>query len=535
MALRITAFRAIHGVSQRSMLTVSVAPTNLARFGYRFLQTNSSLILGQKVMAPPMVYIAGEEMTHYACNLIVKDWIEPYFDTSSWEVFDLSCKSRDATNDQVLRDAVEAGARMGAIFKEPTITPNTEQVKAFGLSKAFGSPNGAMRKGWNGITISRDTIHIEGIELGYKNPVFFERHAVGGEYGAGFAKVGAGTLLTTYIPKDGTAPFVVDKRDLTDDHNVAVVYHNPYDNVKELAHIFFKRCLEAKVTPYIVTKKTVFKWQEGFWSTMKDVFDADYKEDFNKAGLMNKTGGELSHLISDAATMQLIRWTDGGFGMAAHNYDGDMLTDQIAQVHRSPGFITSNLVGVSEKGTLIKEFEASHGTVSDLWHDHLAGKETSLNPLGLVEAMIGAMQHAATLQADAYPDDQEKQDVKAKVFNFTVTLRKAIHNTFRYGQGTRDMSGPTGFTTEDFIEKVAWRVQRYLAAQIDEDVPVLGEPNRAFQTTYIVDDEAVQNLFGKYDKDGNGMIDIHEFTRMLTKMNIAPLKAGSRKEKNADV
>lgn len=58
-----------------------------------------------------------------------------------------------------------------------------------GLSKAFGSPNGAMRKGWNGITISRDTIHIDGIELGYKNPVFFERHAVGGEYGAGWEEV----------------------------------------------------------------------------------------------------------------------------------------------------------------------------------------------------------------------------------------------------------------------------------------------------------------------------------------------------------
>ena len=38
---------------------------------------------------------------------------------------------------------------------------------------------------------------------------------------------------------------------------------------------------------------------------------------------------------------------------------------------------------------LIKEFEASHGTVADLWHDHLDGKETSLNPLGMVEAIIG--------------------------------------------------------------------------------------------------------------------------------------------------
>jgi hypothetical protein len=188
---------------------------------------------------------------------------------------------------------------------------------------------------------------------------------------------------------------------------------------------------------------------------------------------------------------------------------------------------------VSEKGTLIKEFEASHGTVSDLWHDHLAGKETSLNPLGLVEAMIGAMQHAATLQADAFPDDNEKQAVKAKVFNFTLTLRKAIHNTFRYGQGTRDMSGPDGFTTEQFIEKVAWRVKRYLAAQLDENVPELGEPSRTFQPTFTVDTDAVNELFGKYDKDSNGMIDLEEFTQMLIKMGVAPLT--SKREKKPDV
>jgi isocitrate dehydrogenase len=281
---------------------------------------------GSKLPAPPMVYIAGEEMTHYACELMLDQWIKPYFDTSkTWQYYDLSCKHRDDTNDQVLKDAVAAGATIGAIFKEPTITPSALQVKEMGLKKALGSPNGAMRRGWNGITISRDTIHIEGIELGYKNPVFFERHAVGGEYGAGWNQVGKGTLLTTYLPADGvTPPFVVDKRDLTDDNNVVVVYHNPYDNVGNLAHLFFKRCLEAKITPYVVTKKTVFKWQEGFWATMKKIFDEQYKSEFVKLGLLDKCGGQLQHLISDAATMQLIRWTDGGFGMAAHNYDGDM-------------------------------------------------------------------------------------------------------------------------------------------------------------------------------------------------------------------
>lgn len=494
--------------------------------------SSSSFGVNEKVIAPPMVYISGEEMTRYASDLIVSQWIEPYFDVSStWEIYDLSCKSRDETDDEVLNDAVEAGKRIGSIFKEPTITPTAVQVKEMGLSKPFGSPNGAMRRGWNGITISRDTIHIDGIELGYTNPVFFERHAVGGEYGAGWNEVGQGTLLTTYIPKDGSAPFVVDKRDLDDDHNVCVVYHNPYDNVGDLAHMFFKRCLEGNVVPYVVTKKTVFKWQEGFWATMKDVFDAHYKEDFLKAGLLDKCGGELQHLISDAATMQLIRWTHGGFGMAAHNYDGDMLTDQIAQVHRSPGFITSNLVGKADDGRIIKEFEASHGTVSDLWKDHLAGKETSLNPLGMVEALIGAMNHASTLQLESNPSDAEAKGVHEKVTNFTSTLRLAMHNTFRYGQGTRDMSGPNGFTTEEFVKKVAWRLRRYLVAQESDEVPPprLTEPDRTYRRNYDVDHETLREMFKDHDKDGSGAIDYDEFTKMLIKMGVAPMKEKSVK------
>jgi isocitrate dehydrogenase len=476
-----------------------------------------------------MVYISGEEMTHYACNLMIDQWINPFFDTSAWETYDLSCKNRDDTDDAVLHDAVSAGKRIGAIFKEPTITPSAIQVQEMGLKKPRGSPNGAMRKGWNGITISRDTIHIAGIELGYKNPVLFERHAVGGEYGAGWHEVGAGTLLTTYIPDDETErPFVVDKRDLTDEHNVCVVYHNPYDNIEDLAHIFYQRCLKVGVTPYVVTKKTVFKWQEGYWATMKRVFDEGYKEAFVERGLMERCGGELQHLISDAATMQLIRWTDGGFGMAAHNYDGDMLTDQIAQVHRSPGFITSNLVGRNEDGSLIKEFEASHGTVTDLWLDHLAGKETSLNPLGLTEALLEAMKHSAALNVERNPGDDTAKDVNDKVVNYTNMLRHAIHNTFRYGQGTRDMSGPTGFTTEDFIGKVAWRVNRYLAQQEDDEMPpVLGEPARP---SWNLDSDAVKALFDKYDKNGDGTIDLQEFTRMLMKMNLAPMKRKDPKQ-----
>jgi len=191
-------------------------------------------------------------------------------------------------------------------------------------------------------------------------------------------------------------------------------------------------------------------------------------------------------------------------------------------VHRSPGFITSNLVGKSDDGSLIKEFEASHGTVSDLWHDHLAGKETSLNPLGLVEAMIGAIQHAATLEAEANPSDSEKQIVKDQVFNYCSTLRTAMHNTFRYGQGTRDMSGPSGFTTEDFIAKVAWRLQRYLAMQFEETPPPkLHEPDRKYRRNYDVDEEAINALFSRFDKNKDGMIDYEEVGTGLTAFGVA--------------
>jgi hypothetical protein len=213
------------------------------------------------------------------------------------------------------------------------------------------------------------------------------------------------------------------------------------------------------------------------------------------------------------------------------------VTDQIAQVHRSPGFITSNLVGKNDDGSLIKEFEASHGTVSDLWKDHLDGKETSLNPLGLVEAMMGAMQHAAVLDAERHPGDETKEQARDQIFNFCSTLRTAIHNTFRYGQGTRDLSGPSGFTTEDFIRKVAWRLQRYLAMQYDEaPPPKLHEPDRKFRRNYDIDEIAVNEMFQKYDKNKDGYIDFEEFTRMLVKMNLAPrLPEGEGEEKVPDV
>lgn len=483
-------------------------------------------------------------MTNYCCDLMLEKWIKPFVDTEEWEFFDLSCKHRDATNDQVLHDAVEAGARLGAIFKEPTVTPSAVQIEEMGLSQALCSPNGAMRKGWNGITISRDTIMIPGIKLGFDRPVFFERHAVGGEYGAGWMGIGSGRLETKFYPDSENVPaapgkiektvhYKVDSRTLDDAENVAVVYHNPLDNVADLAHHFFKRCLDNSIVPYVVTKKTVFKWQETFWEIMKKVFDDHYREDFRNSGLMDDLPDrDLQHLISDAATMQIIRWEAGGFGMAAHNYDGDMLTDEIAQVHRSPGFITSNLIGKNmETGELIKEFEASHGTVADLWHQHLAGEETSLNPMGLVEALIGAMQHSASLTKN---DEQ----INA-ITNFTEGIRSAIHANFVAGYGTRDLCGPEGLTTEEFIDAVAKHLTVEGAVDLDAIEPRVPEgslPDTRTVSAEVrakfekVDIEKVQQMFETFDVDGTGVINCDEFAAMLVKLGVAPQKKKANKE-----
>lgn len=49
-----------------------------------------------------------------------------------------------------------------------------------------------------------------------------------------------------------------------------------------------------------------------------------HREKYIASGLI--PDGNLMHVISDAATMQIIRWTKGGFGMCAHNYDGAWTT-----------------------------------------------------------------------------------------------------------------------------------------------------------------------------------------------------------------
>jgi isocitrate dehydrogenase len=416
----------------------------------------------KKLTAPAMVYISGEEMTREVMKMILTQWIAPYLDAAQWQMFDLSCRNRDATKDKVLQDAIAAGSAVGAIFKEPTITPTADQAKEMGLAKAWGSPNGKMREGWNGFSIDRDTITVPGLEnqMGYKKPVLFCRHAVGGQYGASYALVGPGALKMVHIAPDGKET-VIDTRKLIDKQNAAVMYHNPYDNVEALAHHFFQRALAANATPYVVTKKTVFKWQEPFWATMKNVFDQHYKKQFAEKGLLKNTGGALRHLLSDDAVMKMAKWEDGGFAMVAHNYDGDVLTDLLAEIYKSPGFISSVLTGTKPDGQKIMEFEASHGTIADQYALFKEGKETSVNPLGMVYALRGAIDHSVKL---ALENKQTDAATAESIRTFTSAMYSSMCEAMAQGKGTRDLSGPSGLTTERFVAEVAGRITQKMGS-----------------------------------------------------------------------
>ena len=166
---------------------------------------------------------------------------------------------------------------------------------------------------------------------------------------------------------------------------------------------------------------------------------------------------------------------------------------------------------------MIKEYEASHGTVADMWLDHLDGEETSLNPLGMVEALIGAIDHSAAL-AD-HPDSKE-------IIAFTAKMRKLIHKAFVAGKGTRDISGPEGLTTEQFTDLIA----EALAGNESVIMPVTKTEKREKAKPKVnpsfdlVDKEEMRKFFDHLDSDNNGTIDYEEFEKGMVKLNIFPTK-----------
>ncbi len=176
------------------------------------------------------------------------------------------------------------------------------------------------------------------------------------------------------------------------------------------------------------------------------------------------------------------------------------------------------MIGKDDNGKMIKEFEASHGTVTDMWEAHLAGKETSLNPLGMVEALIGAMQYSVERH-----EGPGKCVAGHPIFDFTTEMRDIIHLAMVSGKGTRDLCGADGLTTEEFVDVIGavldGSIPRSFLAREVPDTTVEPTLDKQFEE---LDAEALRRMFEDLDKNGNGVLDYEEFATGLIRLGIAP-------------
>ena len=136
-------------------------------------------------MTTPIVEMDGDEMAGILWKEVKRQLVEPFVELKE-EYYDLSIRSRDATEDQVTIDSAMATKKYGVAVKCATITANLERMQEFNLKKMYKSPNATIRSILDG-TVFRTPILIDGIDplvKTWKKPITLARHAYGDVYRA---------------------------------------------------------------------------------------------------------------------------------------------------------------------------------------------------------------------------------------------------------------------------------------------------------------------------------------------------------------
>ena len=395
-----------------------------------------------------VVDLDGDEMTRIIWSFIKEQLILPYLDVNI-EYYDLGIENRDATEDQVTIDAANAIKKHGVGIKCATITPDEARVKEFGLKKMWKSPNGTIRNILGGV-IFREPIIISNIPRlvpGWTKPIIVGRHAFGDQYKATDTKIpGEGTLTLTFTPKDGSAPMELNVFEFPSG-GVAMAMYNLDESIKEFARASMRYGLSRNYPVYLSTKNTILKAYDGrFKDIFQEVFDAEFKADFDKAGLT------YEHRLIDDMVASALKW-EGGYVWACKNYDGDVQSDTVAQGFGSLGLMTSVLM--TPDGKTI-EAEAAHGTVTRHYRQHQQGKATSTNPIASIFAWTQGLAHRGKL--DGTPE----------VTKFAQTLERVCIETVESGKMTKDLAilvsdDQPYLTTEDFLAAINENLQKAMA------------------------------------------------------------------------
>lgn len=383
-----------------------------------------------------IVDIQGDGVWPEISREIIENLLEPYFDIE-WHPFDLSLKGRDSTQDKVMDEVVSALNKSRTGVKGPTITPTDDEVKKYGLSQRWKSPNEILRRRLHGIAIFRSPIEYQGMKKNapLMNNVHVARFAVGGIYEgreAVFAE--PGTLTVTFKKKNG-AEVVLGSKDVKRS-GVAMLTTEDANDVRDYAYKVFKQALLKKMSVALATKHTVNPVYDGlFRQTFRDVFAGGYKDQFAAGGLQFR-----EDLLIDAAAAGIISGKYNNYMLVFKNYDGDVISDEVAGGHLSLGMMDSCLVTAG--GVMLTD--PPHGTAPDLepaWH-----KEGKLlaNPTAYIFAYADGIIHQAA--KNKHPDSVKRAEL----------LKQAVIKTIEAGYVTGDLrrDGQTAITAQKFIGHV---------------------------------------------------------------------------------
>ena len=397
-------------------------------------------------MKTPLVEMDGDEMTRVIWKMLKDILITPYVDLKT-EYYDLGLRHRDETGDRVTVESAEATKKYGVAVKCATITPNAARVKEYNLHEMWKSPNGTIRAILDG-TVFRAPILVNGIVPfipSWKKPITIARHAYGDVYRNTECIVPAGSRAELVV----TAPDGAETRELIHEFKGAGVVqgqHNLDDSIGSFARACFNYALDTKQDIWFATKDTISKkYDHRFKDIFQEIFDAEYKEKFDKAGI------EYFYTLIDDAVARVVR-SEGGFIWACKNYDGDVMSDMVATAFGSLGLMTSVLV--SPDG--VYEYEAAHGTVTRHYYKYLKGEETSTNSMATLFAWTGALHKRGEL--DGTPE----------LCAFADKLEKAAVQTIEDGVMTGDLiplsslPNKTKVDTEAFLREVAKRLEALL-------------------------------------------------------------------------
>ena len=389
-------------------------------------------------MTTPLVEMDGDEMTRILWQLIKDELLLPYIDLKT-EYYDLGLEHRNETDDQVTIDSANATLKYGVAVKCATITPNAARMEEYHLKKMWKSPNGTIRSILDG-TVFRAPILVKGIRPCVRNwekPITLARHAYGDVYKNTEIRVeGPGKAELVFTAADGT-----ETRELIHDFTGAGVLqgmHNTDKSITSFARACFNYAVDTKQDLWFATKDTISKkYDHTFKDIFQEIFDAQYKDAFEKAGIT------YFYTLIDDAVARVMK-SEGGFIWACKNYDGDVMSDMISSAFGSLAMMTSVLV--SPHGYY--EYEAAHGTVQRHYYKHLKGEETSTNSVASIFAWTGALRKRGEL--DKLPE----------LCAFADKLEKATLDTIESGRMTKDLALITELTdvtvlnSQDFIKAI---------------------------------------------------------------------------------